>query len=614
MKELVLSKVRSLCLESGVELVYLAFAGSTLYGTRVEGKSDVDARGLFLPSIKALTLEEAPKSLRFSTGNKARQNASGDLDLDLWSLQYWLLKLLPAGDTGALDLLFSPSHDDCVLYRHTMLDAVFASPLRLIDTDGGRGYAEYSLGQAKKYGVKGSHLGALRAVERLLNKLKPAPDERLASYFHSLTEVCGEDRFCAVREVKGHPMLALCGKLHEGTTRMGEFARRVEADMGRFGERAREAERSQGLDLKALSHALRALMQMEELLTTGKVCFPLRQSEELIAVKEGRLTRDDVESRILKRLDAVENLRETAPFRGIPDGAFARDCLLSCYGLSAETPPPLAKGTLFSEGFEIPQASLLAIQCKLDEAEARNGIKILYACESGSRGWNFASPDSDFDVRFIYVHDRDWYLGAAPEEKSGTMDLGIEYTAAGELDINGWELRKALKLFRRSNGSLLEWLSSPIIYREVGGTTHRLRELAPLCFSSVALWNHYRGLMEKSRARYQSESPTIKTWFYVLRPLLCAHWIESGLGIPPMCFDKVIEGVVTIPALKTEIYDIIERKRLGDESALFTPSPFVEKYVEKLLSLLEPPAVSRGQKPDMDTIFREALECWTTAK
>ena len=331
LKSFILSKTRALCESNGVELMYLTLSGSTLHGTRVAGKSDVDVRGLFLPSIESLTLETAPKSLQFATGNEERSDSSEDVDIDLWSLQYWLLKLLPAGDTSAMDLLFSPSHEACTLYCNPILDAIFTAPLRLIDTEGGKGYAEYSIGQARKYGVKGSHLGALRAVSRFLSERRPDPDECLSGYFQPLAEACADERFCSIQEVKSHNMLFLCGKFHEGTLHMKEFARRVNEHMERFGERTREAERNLGLDLKALSHALRALMQMEELLITGKVCFPLQKREELISVKEGHVARDDVENRILKYLDSVRALRENAPFRGVPDAEFARSCLLACY-------------------------------------------------------------------------------------------------------------------------------------------------------------------------------------------------------------------------------------------------------------------------------------------
>jgi hypothetical protein len=280
-----------------------------------------------------LILNKAPKSLHFSTGNKESRNLAGDVDIDLWSAQHWLLKLLPSGDTGALDVLFAPSHAACTLYRHPALDAVFANPLSLVDTGRGRVYAEYSLGQAKKYGIKGSRLGALKAVYTWLQTQCPAPrpNERLAAYLDALAASCADDRFCSAVTVQHERALQLCGKLYMGTVRMPELIRRVEADMRRYGARAEAAERNEGLDFKALSHALRALDQMEELLQTGSIVFPLRSRQELSAVKEGRYPWREVEPRILERLAAVDALRENAPFAGAYDAAFAESRVLACY-------------------------------------------------------------------------------------------------------------------------------------------------------------------------------------------------------------------------------------------------------------------------------------------
>lgn len=102
------------------------------------------------------------------------------------------------------------------------------------------------------------------------------------------------------------------------------------------------------------------------------------------------------------------------------------------------------------------------INRRLTEVEHTRNVKILFACESGSRAWGFASPDSDYDVRFIYIHPTDWYLSVNLEDKRDVIELPIDDV----WDINGWELRKALKLFNKSNPPLLEWLQSPIIYRE----------------------------------------------------------------------------------------------------------------------------------------------------
>ena len=99
------------------------------------------------------------------------------------------------------------------------------------------------------------------------------------------------------------------------------------------------------------------------------------------------------------------------------------------------------------------------IEARLLVIEAEHGVRVLYACESGSRGWGFASPDSDYDVRFIYAHPLPWYLRVAAER-----DV-IELPISGDLDINGWELRKALGLLKKGNATLIEWLGSPIVYR-----------------------------------------------------------------------------------------------------------------------------------------------------
>ena len=611
-----LEQAQALCREHGASLLFLTLFGSTLYGTETPGKSDVDVRGIFLPSRESLALNKAPKSLHFSTGNNERRNLAGDVDIDLWSAQHWLLKLLPSGDTGALDVLFAPSHAACTLYRHPALDAVFANPLRLMDTGKGRAYAEYSLGQAKKYGIKGSRVGALKAVRAWLQAHCPAPqpDERLRDYLDALAASCADDRFCSVVTVQEERALQLCGKLHMATIRMEELTRRVEADMRRYGARAEEAERNEGLDFKALSHALRALDQMEELLQTGKIVFPLRGREELVAVKEGRYPWRDVEPRILERLAAVDALRENARFTGAYDTAFAESCVLACYDGDKTPAAASTYATRFVEGFSVPTNTVTAIQAKLDAAEREHDVKVLYAIESGSRGWGFASEDSDFDVRFIYVHKPEWYLGVAPEEKRDVLELGIEMTPVGELDINGWELRKALKLFRLSNPPLLEWLSSPLVYREAGTLAAFLRNAAPSCTSPIRTWHHYRSLMEKSRARYWEKKASTKAWFYLLRPLLAMRWIELGKGVPPMRFDRLMDGVIVDAALREELDALVEAKRQGGEQDGFTPPPLTDAFVSGEWNRLEqsaPTLPTERQKADLDAVFRVTLaDAW----
>jgi predicted nucleotidyltransferase len=113
------------------------------------------------------------------------------------------------------------------------------------------------------------------------------------------------------------------------------------------------------------------------------------------------------------------------------------------------------------------------IATALAALEAQHGIRILCACESGSRAWGFPSPDSDYDVRFIYVHALDWYLGL--DEGPDTLNFPVD----DELDLAGWELRKTLRLLRSSNAALFEWLQSPIVYHEVPGFRAQLAPLLP---------------------------------------------------------------------------------------------------------------------------------------
>lgn len=372
-------QAQTLCRERGASLLYLTLFGSTLYGTEAPGTSDLDVRGIFLPSPDSLFLNDAPKSLHFSTGSNERRNGAADVDIDLWSAQHWLLKLLPAGDTGALDVLFSPSHAACTLYRDPVLDPVFARPLRLMDTVKGRAYAAYSLGQAKKYGIKGSRIGALKAVRHWLQEHAVAAG-RLGDHLPALLAACGDDRFCTAATVQGEAALQLCGKLHVGGLRMAEFARRVESDMRRYGGRAEEAERNRGLDFKALSHALRALAQMEELLQTGRIVFPLREREELLAVKQGRHSWAELEPRIVSRLAAVDALREHASYVAEYDADFARGCVLACYGRGPAPLPP-TQTDVCAEGFSVPPATRQAILDKLENAERTHEVQVLYACE-----------------------------------------------------------------------------------------------------------------------------------------------------------------------------------------------------------------------------------------
>jgi uncharacterized protein len=199
---------------------------------------------------------------------------------------------------------------------------------------------------------------------------------------------------------------------------------------------------------------------------------------------------------------------------------------------------------------------------RLGEIEREENVRIFYACESGSRAWGFPSADSDYDVRFIYVHPRDWYLSIDVEEKRDVIERPINDL----LDISGWDLRKALKLPRKSNPPLLEWLSSPIIYKETPGLTDKLRAAVAEFYSPISSFHHYLHMAQGNYREYlKGDIVWIKKYFYVLRPLLAIRWIETEPRPVPMEFQTLVDRCLDSTELKQTIAGLLEKKKAGQE-------------------------------------------------
>jgi uncharacterized protein len=219
------------------------------------------------------------------------------------------------------------------------------------------------------------------------------------------------------------------------------------------------------------------------------------------------------------------------------------------------------------------------VLAELDDVERQYDVKVLFACESGSRGWGFASPDSDYDVRFVYAHRRDWYLRVEPQR-----DV-IERPLDDVLDVSGWELRKALQLLHRSNPTLLEWLDSPVVYREDSHWASRLRSLAAAFFSPLRGRHHYLSMARKNfRGYLQGDTVRFKKYLYVLRPLLAVRWIDMGLGMPPMRFADLVAGTVHDPVMLAELDALLELKMSAGEAEYGPRRPALHAFIETLLS------------------------------
>lgn len=211
----------------------------------------------------------------------------------------------------------------------------------------------------------------------------------------------------------------------------------------------------------------------------------------------------------------------------------------------------------------------------LPELARSEGVRILFAVESGSRAWGFPSPDSDYDVRFVYAHAPDWYLSLAPGR-----DV-IERPISDALDISGWDLRKALNLLLKPNPVLLEWLSSPIRYAW-GPEAEHLAGLSQRVSASTACLHHYLHLGEGQWRRHIGTETEIrhKKLLYVLRPALALRWLRSRPGsIPPMNLQALCAGVELDAATEAEIAHLLDLKARSREMGAGPRIPVLDRLI-----------------------------------
>lgn len=245
------------------------------------------------------------------------------------------------------------------------------------------------------------------------------------------------------------------------------------------------------------------------------------------------------------------------------------------------------------------------IQFELSQIERKENVRILYACESGSRAWGFESGDSDYDVRFIYIRPADWYLSI--QKKRDVIEQPID---AG-LDISGWDLPKALELFRKSNPPLLEWLQSPIVYRETGTAAARFRALMPGYYAPISCMYHYLHMAKGNFREYlQGESVWVKKYFYVLRPVLACLWIERDLGVVPTEFAVLVKQLIDDPELKQAIDRLVLQKKEGNEldqgQRIPVISDFLDKELGRLSAEYQRPPNTKDPKP-LDAMFIDLI-------
>lgn len=214
---------------------------------------------------------------------------------------------------------------------------------------------------------------------------------------------------------------------------------------------------------------------------------------------------------------------------------------------------------------------------KLKKIEETEHVKILHAIESGSRAWGFASPDSDYDVRFIYMREQKYYLGLQP--KKDFIDWELDET----LDINGWDLSKTLQHFHKSNATLFEWANSPVVYY----TTPEWKQIyaaAEKYFSCKSTMYHYYGTARKNYQEHLTGGLVrYKKYFYVLRPIIACKWIEKKACPPPVLFEELAAEVLDAD-MRDTVNQLLKAKKQMTESEKAPRIDHLNTYIEKQLA------------------------------
>ncbi|MDE7030500.1 MAG: nucleotidyltransferase domain-containing protein [Lachnospiraceae bacterium] len=217
------------------------------------------------------------------------------------------------------------------------------------------------------------------------------------------------------------------------------------------------------------------------------------------------------------------------------------------------------------------------VSLKVKEIEAAEHVTILHAVESGSRAWGFASPDSDYDVRFIYVRPQNAYLELQPRQDF--IDWALDET----LDLNGWDLPKALQHFHKSNATLFEWAGSPVVYHTTPAWQN-IYAAARHYFSCKSAMYHYYGTARKNYHEHLTGALVkYKKYFYVLRPLLACRWIAKKACPPPVLFQELADAVLP-PELTATVSQLLTAKMQMAESDRAPRVDLLDAYIEKELA------------------------------
>lgn len=243
---------------------------------------------------------------------------------------------------------------------------------------------------------------------------------------------------------------------------------------------------------------------------------------------------------------------------------------------------------------------------ELERIQSEEGFKILFACEAGSRVWGFSSPNSDFDVRFVYLRPVGDYLRL--EERRDVY----ERVLYDEIDVVGWDLTKFLRLLRGSNPSTIEWLSSHDVYYE-DSRFQKVRELLGDCFDPLSSAYHYFGMAKQHDMRYlKNEMLSAKKYLYIIRSILAINWCITRFEPVPMRFDD-LKNAMMPKDLLPNVDRMLASKRSTSETHMTEHDDGLDAWIHEEMGHIPTDLKQFTHKPKIeweriDKVFLEALD------
>lgn len=251
----------------------------------------------------------------------------------------------------------------------------------------------------------------------------------------------------------------------------------------------------------------------------------------------------------------------------------------------------------------VDQDTRAHVTATLEAVARKHGVRILYAAESGSRAWGFGSPDSDYDVRFIYAHPARWYLSL--NEGRDVIERPLDDRL---VDLAGWDVRKALRLLLKSNPALYEWFVSPVVYVDDGVFRLAAKTLFEAHASPPALAAHYWSIARGQWAREIDGRGAVKLkkYFYVVRPLLSLMAVVEQRRPPPMDIADLLAAVPLAEPVHSAVVELLAVKRNTPELGLAPRIAVLDAWAAEAIERFAPERLGLPSEPASDAARQSA--------